>query len=258
MKFLRFMVTQRGIEVNPAQVKFVLKTPTSNNKKELQRLTGHLTTLGPSTFSWTYECKKAFEVIKRYLTKPLILSSLKSTEQFYMYLAVSNCTISLVMQSPIGEPVEQAICINFLVSNNDVEYEAMLSGLDLALILATAMLEVKRDSQLIFRQIQQEYETKDEHMENGNADTLAGITAILPINGMIMLPNYLKVAPSITPEPIFLWAYRTTSKRLTRATPFALAYGMEVIIPIEIDMSIAKTIVQDQKDNDEELIRQLD
>ena len=55
-----------------------------------------------------------------------------------------------------------------------------------------------------------------------------------------------------------LWAYRTTSRRPTGATPFALAYGMEVIIPTEIDMSIAKTVVQDQKDNDEELIRQLD
>ena len=68
------------------------------------------------------------------------------------------------MQSPTGELVEQAIRLSFLVSNNEVEYEAMLSGLDLALILAAARLEVKRDSQLIFRQIQQECETKDEHM----------------------------------------------------------------------------------------------
>ena len=42
------------------------------------------------------------------------------------------------------------------------------------------------------------------------------------------------------------------------ATPFALAYGMEVIIPTEIGMPTAKTVVQDQRDNDEELIRQLD
>ena len=47
--------------------------------------------------------------------------------------------------------MEQAICLSFLVSNNEVEYEAMLSGLDLTLILAAARLEVKRDSQLIFR-----------------------------------------------------------------------------------------------------------
>ena len=115
-KFLGFMVIQRRIKVNPAQVKFILETPTSNNKKELQRLTGHLTTLGrfiahftdklqiffftlkkANTFSWTNECKKAFEVVKHYLTKPPILSSPKSTKEFYMYLAVSNCTVSSIL-----------------------------------------------------------------------------------------------------------------------------------------------------------------
>ena len=33
---------------------------------------------------------------------------------------------------------------------------------------------------------------------------------------------------------------------------------MKVIIPTEISMPTAKTVVQDQRDNDEELIRQLD
>ena len=40
-----------------------------------------------------------------------------------------------------------------------------------------------------------------------------------------------------------LWAYRTTSRWPTGATPFALAYGMKVIIPTEIDMPTAKTVV---------------
>ena len=45
-KFIGFMVTQRGIEVNPAQIKVVLVTPTPSNKKKLQRLTSCLTALG--------------------------------------------------------------------------------------------------------------------------------------------------------------------------------------------------------------------
>ena len=35
-KFMGFMVTQRGIEVNPDQIRVVMETPTLNNKKEFQ------------------------------------------------------------------------------------------------------------------------------------------------------------------------------------------------------------------------------
>ena len=44
-KFLGFMVTQRGIEVSPDQIKAVMETPTPRSKKELQRLTGKLVAL---------------------------------------------------------------------------------------------------------------------------------------------------------------------------------------------------------------------
>ena len=43
--------------------------------------------------------------------------------------------------------------------------------------------------------------------------------------------------------PGVLWAYRTTPRRLTGTTPFALAYGMDAVIPTEIGMPIAQTVV---------------
>ena len=49
--------------------------------------------------------------------------------------------------------------------------------------------------------------------------------------------------------PKVLWTYRTTSRWPTEATPFALTYGMEVIIPTKISMLTAKKSVQDQRDN---------
>ena len=45
-KFLGFMVTQRGIEVNPDQIQAIMETSAPSCKKELQRLIGHLATLG--------------------------------------------------------------------------------------------------------------------------------------------------------------------------------------------------------------------
>ena len=55
-----------------------------------------------------------------------------------------------------------------------------------------------------------------------------------------------------------LWTYRTTFRQLIRATLFNLAYRMEVVIPIDIGMSITKTTMQGQRDDNEELERQLD
>ncbi|KAL6323501.1 hypothetical protein AAG906_039076 [Vitis piasezkii] len=81
-KFLGFMVTQRGIKVNPNQIKVVMKTSIPSCKNELQCLTSRLL---------------AFEDIKSYLTQPPILSSPQPGEQLYMYLAVSNCVVSVVL-----------------------------------------------------------------------------------------------------------------------------------------------------------------
>lgn len=60
--------------------------------------------------------------------------------------------------------MEQAIRLNFSASNNEVEYEAMLAGLDLTLMLVVVWLEVRSDSQLIVEQIQREYKAKGERI----------------------------------------------------------------------------------------------
>ena len=33
-----------------------------------------------------------------------------------------------------------------------------------------------------------------------------------------------------------LWAYRTTFRTSTGATPYSLVYGMEAVLPVEIEM----------------------
>ena len=110
------MVSQRGIEVSPDQVKAVMETPPPRNKKELQRLTGKLVTLGrfiarftdelrpfflairkAGTHGWTDNCQNALERIKRCLMHPPILSSPIPKEKLYMYLAVSEWAISAVL-----------------------------------------------------------------------------------------------------------------------------------------------------------------
>ncbi|RVX19895.1 hypothetical protein CK203_005313 [Vitis vinifera] len=333
-KFLGFMVSQRGIEVSPDQVKAVIETPPPRNKKELQRLIGKLVALGrfiarftdelrpfflairkAGTQGWTDNCQNALERIKHCLMHPPILSSPIPKEKLYMALAdvetryskmeltalalrsaaqklrpyfqahpvivltdqplrsilhkpdltgrmlqwaielsefgiefqprlskkgqvmadfvleysrrpnqhhesseqewwtlrvdgasrSSGSGVGLLLQSPTGEHLEQAIRLGFSASNNEAEYEAILSGLDLALALSVSKLRIYSDSQLVVRHVQKEYEAKDSRMarylakvrstlqqftewtiekikraDNRHADALAGIAASLP------------------------------------------------------------------------------
>ncbi|RVW62051.1 hypothetical protein CK203_064928 [Vitis vinifera] len=49
-----------------------------------------------------------------------------------------------------------------------------------------------------------------------------------------------------------------TPGRPTGTTPFALVYEMDVVIPIKIGMPTARTTIQGQRDEKQELERQLD
>lgn len=54
--------------------------------------------------------------------------------------------------------------MGFSASNNEAEYEAILSGLDLALALSVSKLQIYSDSQLVVKHVQEEYEAKDARM----------------------------------------------------------------------------------------------
>ena len=130
------MVTQRGIEVNLAQIEAVLETPVLSNKKELQRLIARfmdnirpffLTLRRANTFGWTDECKKTFEAVKRYLTEPPILSSPKSGKQFYMYLAVSSYVVSVILFRHIQNKEQMPV---FYVSKAMVDAKTRYSRME--------------------------------------------------------------------------------------------------------------------------------
>ncbi|RVX23959.1 hypothetical protein CK203_000814 [Vitis vinifera] len=139
------------------------------------------------TQGWTDNCQNALERIKHCLMHPPILSSPIPKEKLYMYccLRMGNQRRSIPLpftkgaetcllcqqgigrcrnQSPTGEHLEQAIRLGFSASNNEAEYEAILSGLDLALALSVSKLRIYSDSQLVVRHVQKEYEAKDSRM----------------------------------------------------------------------------------------------
>ena len=115
-KFLGYMVTHRGIEVNPDQIKAINNLQSPRNPKEVQKLTGMVTALNrffsQSTdrykpffllinkwkgFEWNEECAMAFQQLKDYLARPPIMSSPKLDEVLFAYIAVALYPVSLAL-----------------------------------------------------------------------------------------------------------------------------------------------------------------
>ena len=58
--------------------------------------------------------------------------------------------------------------------------------------------------------------------------------------------------------PEVLWAYRTTCKSATRETPFALAFGTEVVVPVEVGLESPRVKFVSTERNEETLRLNLD
>ena len=115
-KFLGYMVTHKGIEVNPDQIKAINNLQSPRNPKEVQKLIGMAAALNRfisqladrcrpffllinkwKGFEWTEECVVAFQQLKDYLSRPPIMSSHEPDEVLFAYIAVAPYAISLVL-----------------------------------------------------------------------------------------------------------------------------------------------------------------
>ncbi|KAM2654056.1 hypothetical protein EV2_025609 [Malus domestica] len=70
----------------------------------------------------------------------------------------------VVLVTPDGSMLEQAITLGFKASNNEAKYEALLAGLRMAKDLAVKKLAIHSDSQLTTSQATEEYTTKHPRM----------------------------------------------------------------------------------------------
>jgi ribonuclease HI len=70
----------------------------------------------------------------------------------------------IVLVSPKGLVLEQAVRLKFSASNNEAKYEALMIGLQTARKLGANHLQVFCDSQLVANQISGEYQARDERM----------------------------------------------------------------------------------------------
>jgi hypothetical protein len=90
-KFLGYLVSQRGIEANPENVRAILEMQPPRTTKQLQQLTRRIAALNrfisrstdmclpffkilKKAFEWDSKCEEAFGKLKEYLMNPPLLS----------------------------------------------------------------------------------------------------------------------------------------------------------------------------------------
>uniref|UniRef100_A0A2N9EMQ6 Uncharacterized protein n=1 Tax=Fagus sylvatica TaxID=28930 RepID=A0A2N9EMQ6_FAGSY len=73
--------------------------------------------------------------------------------------------VGIVLRSPEGDIIKQAIRLQYPTTNNEAEYEALLLGLKTAKILGATELDVRSDSQLVVGQVNGDYEAKEGRMQ---------------------------------------------------------------------------------------------
>ncbi|XP_072077913.1 uncharacterized protein [Arachis hypogaea] len=67
----------------------------------------------------------------------------------------------VILESQNGVVIEQFVRYEFPVSNNQVEYEALLASLTLAKEVGAKILEICSDSQVVSSQVNRDYQTRD-------------------------------------------------------------------------------------------------
>ncbi|XP_071939079.1 uncharacterized protein [Coffea arabica] len=146
-KLLGFIVSKRGIEIDPAKIKAIRDMPVPKIQKDVRgflgkinfigRFIGQLTATCEPLFKllrknvplyWNEECQQAFDKIKDYLLHPPVLVPPKPGRPLIMYLSVLEGAVGCVLgQHDDSGRKEQAI---YYLSKKFTQYEANYSFIE--------------------------------------------------------------------------------------------------------------------------------
>ena len=124
--FLGFVVHQRGIKVDKNKTMAIQAAQPPRNKKELQRLLGHINFLkkfifncarkmivfspllklkAKDQFEWNEQHQRVFESLKHYLSSPPVLMSSRKGKDLKLYISASVESIGsiLVQDNDLGK-----------------------------------------------------------------------------------------------------------------------------------------------------------
>lgn len=147
-KNFRYIVSQRGIKVDPAKVKAILEMPPPTNINQFRTLQGwlqlidrfiaqladkihpfqHLLRKGIH-FNWTQKCQEEFDQIKNYLLTPPVLMPPIDERHLILYVTATTSAMGALLAQNDNDGKERAI---YYISCSLVRYELNYSPIEWA------------------------------------------------------------------------------------------------------------------------------
>jgi len=143
-KFLGFLLTECGIEVNSKKCATILAMRNPISVKKVQQFTGRMAALcrfvstrgdkghpyfqclrRNNRFIWTRECKEAFLKLKEYLANPPVLCKPQLSTPLRLYFAVTERTISSVLVQEQDQVQKPIYVVSKVLQGLKVRYQAL-------------------------------------------------------------------------------------------------------------------------------------
>ncbi|GKU96257.1 hypothetical protein SLEP1_g9509 [Rubroshorea leprosula] len=149
--FLSFMVSKRGIEVNPKKIKAIEQMKPPRSTKDVHRLAGR---------------------VKAYLSSLPLLTKAKGGEIFYLYLRISNTIVSSILVREMGKQQQPVYLIDLAKTFNNLRRYSMKldptkctldveSGKFLSFMVSKRGLEVNPEKIKAIKEMKPPRSTKD-------------------------------------------------------------------------------------------------
>ncbi|KAI0516060.1 hypothetical protein KFK09_008732 [Dendrobium nobile] len=261
-KFLGYVVHHRGIEIDPNKIKAITEMPPPRNLRQLRSLQGQLAFIRrfisnlsgrcqpfsklmkkDVRFKWDAECQEVFDSIKKYLLNPPILAAPIPGKPLILYTTALKESLGALLAQNNEEGKENAL---YYISRRLIGAESRYSPIEKFGVPrrtisdnGTAFKSTKIYKFVDRHKIDWRYSSIYNPRANGLAEAFN--KTLMKLLKKILTKNktewHTKMAEA-------LWVYRTTYKTPTKATPYSLVFGVEAVLPLEIELPSLRVAIQ--------------
>ncbi|XP_074346591.1 uncharacterized protein LOC141685386 [Apium graveolens] len=276
-KFLGFLVSQRGIEADPSQIKVISEMKDPSTIKEVQRLTGCITALRrfiPQAFK---KCNPFFKVIKEASKNKKLMwddqseyEALLAGIRLAVELEVKVLEIfgdsQLVAKQLQGEfkahDVQMLTYLNLAMSllgkvlswtikniyREDNQWTNTLSKLASSVVATSEAIYVEERSAPSIDMDTPSIDMLKETLSELKIKHIKSSVAYPQANGQVEVSNRIILQglkkrvdelprPWVDELPNVLWSYKTTPMSAQDISPFKMAFGLEAVSPVEVSLN---------------------